>query len=128
MPSERKIVTDRTDDSASHAEPVTEGPHSPDAQEDSGPRLARSTMASHSRAVDDRETDGPVPDAPGWDALGAQARTETQDVDEEDADLARDSGHGDAEGQVSARSHVNTHNASLRSAHPVSGTSSAVGS
>ncbi|WP_153001461.1 hypothetical protein [Microbacterium testaceum] len=113
-------MTDRTDESVAHMGPSGDEPQSAGAPEMSGPRLARSSMASPSSAVDEGETDTPVSDGPAGDVPGANERAESRDVGDEDADLGDDTGrgdtgHGDASGQVSARSHVNTHNVSLPS-------------
>ncbi|WP_307387713.1 hypothetical protein [Microbacterium testaceum] len=119
-------MTDRTDESVAHMGPSGDEPQSAGAREVSGPRLARSSMASPSSAVDEGETDTPVSDGPTGDVPDVNDRADSRDVDDEDADLGddtghREAGHGDAAGQMSARSHVNTHNVSLPSTSSTSG-------
>ncbi|BAJ73055.1 uncharacterized protein MTES_0091 [Microbacterium testaceum StLB037] len=93
-------MTDRIDDPVPPADSAADGPLASAASEDSGPRVARSTMMQPRGA----ETDP----------------RETGDIDVDHGD---DGGApvGPSEGQVSARSHVNTHGISLPSSASGSG-------
>ena len=106
-------MTDRTDDPVSPADSAADGPLASTTPEDSGPRMARSTMMQPRGAeTDSRET--------------GERETDPRETGDLDVDHRDDGGAaaGPSEGQVSARSHVNTHGISL----PPSGSGSAAGS
>jgi len=113
-------VTDRTDDPVSPADPAADGPPASGALEDSGPRVARSTMvqphdidaASTGHASREHASAQPATHE------HASAESATREADEVDVDPA-DASAGSSESQVSARAHVNTHGVTLPS--PASG-------
>ncbi len=116
-------MTDRTDDPVSPADSAADGPLASGAPEDSGPRVARSTMVQPHGAETDpsaerRETDRSETD---------RSEADQREADLREADLRADDNadvdHADApaEGQMSARSHVNTHGLSLPSTASGSG-------
>ena len=97
-------MTDRTDDPVSPADPAADGPPASGALEDSGPRVARSTMvqphdvdaASAEHASREHASAQP---ATHEHASAEPAAREADDVDVDPADASA----GSSESQVSAR-------------------------
>jgi len=104
-------VTDRTDDPVSPADPAADGPPASGALEDSGPRVARSTMVQP-HDVDAASPEHASPEHASREHASAEAaRRDADDIDVDPADQSA----GSSESQVSARSHVNTHGVTLPS-------------